>query len=83
MPYSVHLQSWPSFDPEWVQEDVVELVVQVNGKVRERLTVSPTANGADVTALALAQGKVVETLAGRKPTKVIFDPGRLVNIVVK
>jgi len=83
MPYSVHLQSWPSFDPEWVQEDVVELVVQVNGKVRERLTVSPTANGADVTALALAQGKVVETLAGREPAKLIYVPGRLVNIIVK
>ena len=44
---------------------------------------SPSAIEADVTALALAQGKVVETLAGREPAKLIYVPGRLVNIIVK
>jgi leucyl-tRNA synthetase len=81
MPYSVHQQRWPAFEPALVVEDQVEVVVQVNGKVRDRLMLSPDAPEATVRELALASPKVAEQLNGREPAKVIYVPGRLINLV--
>ena len=81
MPYSVHKQSWPAFDPALVVEDLVEVVVQVNGKVRERLMLPAAAPEAEAVAAALAAPKVAEALDGAEPKKVIYVPGRLVNVV--
>ena len=68
---SVHLQRWPAFDPELVRQDTVTMVVQVNGKVRDRLEVDAGISEADAEAAALASPKVVEALAGAAPTRVV------------
>jgi leucyl-tRNA synthetase len=79
---SVHLQRWPTFDPELVREETVTLVVQINGKLRDKIEVSPEITEADAEAMALASPKVVESLAGRTPKRVVARPPKLVNIVV-
>jgi leucyl-tRNA synthetase len=79
---SVHLQAWPTFDPALVRAETVTMVVQVNGKVRDKLDVSPDITEADAEAAALGSSKVVESLAGRVPHRVVVRAPRLVNVVV-
>ncbi len=79
---TVHEQSWPVADPAFVKMETVTMVVQVNGKVRERLDVNPGVSEEDATAAALAAPKVTEALAGRTPARVIARPPRLVNVVL-
>ncbi len=79
---SVHDQPWPVADPALVRVDSVTMVVQVNGKVRERIEVDPDVSEAAATDLALTAPKVVEALAGRQPAKVVTRPPRLINVVV-
>jgi leucyl-tRNA synthetase len=81
-PYSIHQQSWPSFDPEKAKEDEITLVVQVNGKVRDRITVASGIGDEEAKEMALASEAVGKYLEGKEPRKVIVVPGRLVNIVV-
>ncbi len=78
----IHLRSWPVADPLLVAEDTVTMIVQVNGKVRDRIEVVPSIADADAEALALASPAVVEALAGATPRRVIVKPPKLVNIVV-
>ena len=79
---SVHHQPWPVADADLVRMETATMVVQVNGKVRDRLEVDAGIGEEAATAAALAVPKVVEVLAGRPPTKVIARPPRLVNVVV-
>ncbi|NBV84780.1 MAG: leucine--tRNA ligase [Verrucomicrobia bacterium] len=79
---SVADQPWPAFDPEALVEDELELVVQINGKVRDKLTVKRDAAPAEVEAAALASPKAREWTSGKTIRKVIVVPGKLVNIVV-
>ncbi len=69
-------------DPELTRVSTVTLVVQVNGKVRDRLEVDAGISEADAIALALAAPKVAEQLGGAEPKKVIARPPKLVNVVV-
>ena len=64
---SVHLQRWPSFDPELIRQDTVTMVVQVNGKVRDRIDVDAGISEGDAEAAALASAKVIDALAGAAP----------------
>ncbi|MDQ3413255.1 MAG: class I tRNA ligase family protein, partial [Chloroflexota bacterium] len=82
-PYSVHQQPWPAFDPALTRDDLVEIVVQVNGKVRDRLHLPPDAPEAAALAQAHASPNVQAHLTGKQPAKVIYVPGRLLNIVVR
>ena len=81
-PTSVTFVPFPEADPTLLVEDSVEYPVQVNGKVRARVTVPADADQDTVKALALADDKVVAALAGATPKKVIVVPGRMVNLVV-
>jgi leucyl-tRNA synthetase len=72
---------FPVADERYLVEESVEYPIQVNGKVRSRVTVAADADADAVEAAALADAKVVELLAGRVPRKVIVVPGRLVNVV--
>jgi len=83
MGYSVHVQEWPTFDEALTRHETVEVVVQVNGKVRDRLTVEPNITEEDAKALALASERVIEQVEGKSIVKVIFVPGRLLNFVVR
>ncbi len=73
---------WPAHDPSALVRDSVEIVVQINGKVRGRIEVSANAGEDEVCRTALAEPKVIEALEGREPRKTIVVPGRLVNLVV-
>jgi leucyl-tRNA synthetase len=74
---------WPAADAEAVREDELELAVQVNGKVRGRITVAREAAEEEVRRRALAEPKVAEHLAGKEVVKMVVVPGRLVSVVVK
>jgi leucyl-tRNA synthetase len=75
-------QPWPKFDPLALVEDELELVVQINGKLRDKLVVPRTASSAEIEAAALASPRAQEWTAGKTIRKIIVVPGKLVNIVV-
>jgi len=81
-PYSIHQQSWPTFDEAAAKEDTVELPVQINGKVRDRITVPAEASEEEIKSAALASETVQKFLEGKEPKKVIVANKRLVSIVV-
>ncbi|WP_433505032.1 leucine--tRNA ligase [Pseudonocardia halophobica] len=74
-------ETFPAADERYLVQDTVEYPIQVNGKVRSRVTVPADADGAAVQAAALADEKIVAALDGAEPRKVIVVPGRLVNVV--
>jgi leucyl-tRNA synthetase len=76
-------QSWPKFDPALAKEDQIEMAVQVNGKIRARITVPADATEAQIKDAAFADEKVRAACAGKEIVKVLVVKGRLVNIVVK
>jgi leucyl-tRNA synthetase len=80
-PYSIHTQIWPEFDAQAAAEDEVTLIVQVNGKVRDRITVPAGIDDESARQAAMASPAVERILGGRMPKKVIVVPGKLVNIV--
>ncbi|MFQ5509830.1 MAG: leucine--tRNA ligase [Leptospirillia bacterium] len=75
-------QDWPEADPKWLVSDTMTVVVQVNGKLRDRLEFPADAGEDDVTAAALASDKVQAHVGGKEPGKVIYIPGKLVNVVL-
>jgi leucyl-tRNA synthetase len=81
--YSVHQQPWPEPDPDLVRRETVEIPVQVNGRVRDRIEVPADASESDVRALAEAQPRIAEQLAGHQVARVVYVPGRLLNIVLQ
>src|SRR5450631_3560731 len=74
---------WPKFDAALAKEDELEIPVQVNGKLRSRVVVSADATQETVLERALADEKVQAAIAGKQVVKMIYVPGKLVNIVVK
>lgn len=80
---SVHEQSWPECDEEALKVDNVEIVLQVNGKVRGRLTVPAEATKEELEKIAMADANVQAHIGDTTVRKVICVPGRLVNIVAK
>jgi leucyl-tRNA synthetase len=80
--YSVHTQAWPEWDPALTQQDEVTLVVQVNGKVRDRIMVPAGLDETRATEIATSSESVKKHLEGATIVKVIYVPGKLVNIVV-
>ncbi len=79
---SIHTHAWPQFDPDLARDDEVEVVVQVNGKVRDRLTLSPEASEEDARQAAFASPRLAEWIGGKEPRRVIYVPGKLLNVVV-
>jgi len=72
---------WPQCDESALVRDEIELVVQVNGKLRAKINVAASADNATIEAIALADEKIVSNISGKTVRKVIVVPGRLVNIV--
>ena len=79
---AIALAGWPSVDPALLIDDEVEAVIQINGKIKDRMNVSPNISEADFEAAALALPSIVAELAGAAPKKVITRPPKLVNIVL-
>jgi len=80
---SVHLESWPTYDEEVARAETVEIVVQINGKVRDRIEVPAGITATEMEQLAMTMPKVLALVDGKQIVKVIPVPGKLVNIVVK
>jgi leucyl-tRNA synthetase len=80
-PYSIHQQAWPTWDQAIAAEETVTLVLQVNGRVRDRIQVPADIGADDAKALALQSEAVARHLGSRETRKIIYVPGRLVNIV--
>jgi len=81
-PYSIHTQNWPVLDEAAAAEEEITLVLQINGKVRDRIQVPVSITPDQAQAFALSSPAVQKHLAGQTPRKVILVPGKLVNIVI-
>ena len=79
---SVADQPWPTYDPALTVDAEVEIAVQVNGKVRGRITLARDADEATARAAALAGDGVQPHLEGKTLRKVVYVPGRIVNLIV-
>ncbi|KAF0112160.1 MAG: leucyl-tRNA synthetase [Chloroflexi bacterium] len=80
-PYSIHTQLWPRVDEAAAAQDEITLVVQINGKLRDRVTVPADITDEEAKKTALASASVQKMLEGKEPRQVIYVKGRLVNIV--
>lgn len=80
---SVHRQAWPTYDPAALEAEEKEIVLQINGKVREHLTVPAGITREELEKVALATEKVQAAVAGKQIVKVITVPDKLVNIVLR
>ena len=81
--YSIHSQVWPEWDEELARDEEVTMVIQVNGKLRDRVAVPVSVSEAEARQFAMEQKRVQPYLEGKKIVNIIYVPGRLVNIVVK
>ena len=76
-------QKWVTYDESKCKDDTIEIVAQVNGKIKSKLTVAANVSKEDAIALAKEDGKMKEAMDGKTVVKEIYVPGKLVNIVVK
>ena len=81
--YSIFNEAWPKFDPKALVKDEVEIAIQVNGKIKNKIMVSSDLDEEGIKAAALADEKIIASTEGKTVLKVIVIKGRLVNIVVK
>ncbi len=81
--YSIHNQSWPQWDEELARDEQITLVVQVNGKLRDRISAPVSLTEAEARQLVLQSQKVKPYLAGKEVIKIIYVPDKLVNLVVR
>jgi leucyl-tRNA synthetase len=79
---SIFLEKWPQYDSKLIKEETITLIIQVNGKVRDRIEVKTDISEKKAKALAISQKKVKNWVEGKEIKKVIFVPGKLINIVV-
>ena len=79
---SVEAAGWPKWDDKLIVSDTMTVIVQVNGKLRAKLTLSVDTNEEDVKKQALSEENVQKFLSGKEPSKVIYVRGKIVNIVV-
>lgn len=80
---SIHMQGWPNYESKWLVTENIIIVVQVNGKVRDRITVSARISDDEMKKTALKSAKVAKFIESKEIVKVITVPNKLVNIVVK
>ncbi len=81
-PYTIHQQPWPEVDLDATQEEMITLIVQVNGKLRDRIALPVTISEEEAKAAAMASENVQNFLGQKTPKKIIYVSGRLVNIVL-
>ena len=81
--YSIHNQSWPRWDEELAKDEEITLVVQVNGRLRDRVAVPASITEAEARQLVMERQRVRAYLEGKEILKTIYVPGRLVNFVVR
>ena len=80
---SVHIQAWPKYDPELAKDDVMTIVIQVNGKLKDEFLVSSTDAHAKDILERMAKEKIADKLDGMEIVKVVVVPAKLVNFVIR
>ena len=78
---SIFFEKWPKYDPKLVKEKTITLVIQINGKVRDKIEVEADISEKEARELAISQEKVQKWIEGKEIKKVVFVPGKLINIV--
>jgi leucyl-tRNA synthetase len=81
--YSIHNQSWPAWDETLAKEEEVTLVIQINGKLRDKISVPASITESEAKELAFNREKIKAYLDNKEPVKTIYVPGKLVNIVIR
>ncbi|HEX78561.1 MAG TPA: leucine--tRNA ligase [Dehalococcoidia bacterium] len=81
--YSIHNQPWPSWDRELAKDEEITLIVQVNGKLRDRIEVPASITDDEAKTLVLDRHRVKSYIEGKQLAQIIYVPGRLINLVVK
>jgi len=79
---SIHKQKWPKYNPRLIKEEIITLVIQINGRVRDKIEVEAGISEKKAKELALLSKKVQNWISGKKIKKVIFVPEKLINIVI-
>ncbi|MFH0906772.1 MAG: leucine--tRNA ligase [bacterium] len=79
---SIFIEKWPKYDKELVKEKIRELVIQINGKVRDKIEVKDGISEKEINELVMSQEKVLKWLGNKKPKKIIYIQNRLVNLVI-
>ena len=79
---SIHMSSWKEIDESLLEEDIVEIAIQVNGKTRHTIEVTTGAKEEEVIAKAQGESRIQAFLEGKELRKVIYIPGRIINFVV-
>jgi len=79
---SLAYESWPVYDKELIKEKEIELAVQVNGKIKDRIVVAADTDEEQIKQKALSSEKVIAAMVGKEPKKIIVIKSRLVNIVI-
>jgi leucyl-tRNA synthetase len=79
---SIHLQPWPKYNKELAKEKEIELVIQINGKVRDRIEVPVDISEEEAKKIASESKKIKKWIKGKKIKKIIFVKGKLVNVVI-
>ena len=81
--YSIHNQPWPEYSEVLAREEEITLVVQINGKLRDRINTLPSITESEAKQVVLERERVKNHLEGKQISKIIYVPGRLINLVVK
>jgi len=79
---SIFLEKWPQYDEKLIEEEAWQLIIQINGKLRDKIKVQKGASEKEIKELALSQEKVKKWLDNQQPKKIIYIPNRLINLVV-
>jgi leucyl-tRNA synthetase len=79
---TIHIDTWPKWDNKYLQTDEMTIIVQVNGKLRAKLVIPADTTEEKAKQLALAEENVIKFTQNKEPSKVVFVPGRLINIVI-
>ncbi len=79
---SIHLENWPKYNPKLIKKEEFNLIIQINGKMRDKITVSSGISQKETEELVNGREKIKNYLAGKKIVKIIFVPDKLINIVV-
>jgi len=79
---SIHQQKWPKWDPELIKEEMITLVIQVNGRVRDKIEVETSISEEKAKELVISREKVIKWIKDKEIKKVVFVLGKLINIVV-
>ena len=79
---SIFKESWPQYEIKMIAQEKTTLVIQINGKVRDKIEVDPKVNEGEIRQIALSRPKIQSWLSGKKIKKIIYIPGRILNIVI-